>query len=272
MKKMIVLLALLMLAVPAMAAVNIVVTDNTNGTATISYTTVGEANVPRAFALEVSVDAGNIVDVTPAIEGESTAAAKGFGIFPGTVDVNDADNVIDDFGTPVASSLDPDAPGQKGSDSVVLEMGSLYVDDVNAPDASGVLCVVEVSEAANLCVSVNELRGGIILEAGKGTEDAVDPLATNMDSAAVCAAVTFAPAVCVGDVDGDSWISPYDLGALVSFLEGYSASYYWVDASANPAADIDGDGWVSPYDLGALVSYLEGYAAQYYWTQDCITN
>jgi hypothetical protein len=153
MKKMM-FLALLVLAAPVMANdVNfVVVPEGTSGIVAIYYdSNTPPGPLPRAFALDISVDSGqSIVAITDYHEGESVAGDKGFGIFPGTIDIN-SEGEINDVGTPVADydqlpsdtlpGLDPCTGG------ITIEMGSLY-QSPNSPDPCGLLCKVEVSGTA----------------------------------------------------------------------------------------------------------------------------
>ena len=79
MKRLSLLLALCLLASPALAAVRISV-ELEGDLAAIKYETDGEK--VRAFALDIVADAGAIIDITDFIRGESTAEAPGYGIFP----------------------------------------------------------------------------------------------------------------------------------------------------------------------------------------------
>ncbi len=172
MKRLCLVLALFLLASPALAAVRIVVEPD-GDLAAINYETDGEK--VRAFALDISADAGAIIDITDFIRGESTADAPGYGIFPAnfgryiTVDVEtgevDAWNITDY--NPVADPCDPGALGGLGTDGITIEMGALYypTDDnsPNAPANSGTLCRLILSEEANLTVTLNEARGGVVL-------------------------------------------------------------------------------------------------------------
>jgi len=172
MKRLSLVLALLLLATPALAAVRIVV--ETEGTlAAIKYETDGEK--VRAFALDILTDAGTIDGVTDFIRGESTAEAPGYGIFPANfaryinVDIDTGEVEawnVDDY-HPVADPCDPGALGGLGTDGITIEMGALYypTDDnsPNAPGNSGTLCKLVLSEEANLTVTLNEARGGIVL-------------------------------------------------------------------------------------------------------------
>ena len=172
MKRLGVLMAVLLLASSALADVRIVVEPN-EGLANINYETDGEK--VRAFALDITVDTGVITDIANFIRGESTVENPGYGIFPAnfgryiTVDAEtgevDAWDIADY--TPVADPCDPGALGGLDSNGVTLEMGALYypTDDnsPNAPPNSGTLCTLLLSEAANVTVTLNEARGGVVL-------------------------------------------------------------------------------------------------------------
>lgn len=172
MKRLSVLLAVLVVAGPALAAVRIIVEPDGN-TAAIKYETDGEK--VRAFALDIAVDAGTIIGISDFIRGESSAENPGYGIFPAnfsryiTVDADTGEVAawdIDDY-TPVADPCDPGALGGLGTDGITIEMGALYYppDDnsPNAPPDSGTLCRLTLSTEANVTVSLNEIRGGIVL-------------------------------------------------------------------------------------------------------------
>jgi hypothetical protein len=167
-----VLLALCLLASPALAAVRIVV-EVEGDQAAIKYETDGEK--VRAFALDIIADTGAIIDITDFIRGESTAEAPGYGIFPANfgryINVDpDTGEVeawnVDDY-TPVADPCDPGALGGLGTEGITIEMGALYypTDDnsPNAPPNSGTLCKLVLSEETNLTVALNEARGGVVL-------------------------------------------------------------------------------------------------------------
>lgn len=172
MKRLSVLLAVLVLAGPTLAAVRIIVEPDGN-TAAIKYETDGEK--VRAFALDITVDAGTIVGISDFIRGESTAEKPGYGIFPAnfsryiTVDADTGEVAawdIDDY-TPVADPCDPGALGGLGTDGITIEMGALYYpandNSPNAPGDSGTLCRLTLSTTANVTVSLNEIRGGVVL-------------------------------------------------------------------------------------------------------------
>ncbi len=167
MRKVSLILAVLLFAAPAWAA-NVTVTATQVGdTNEVTITYVTDGNLPRAFALAVEVNDGVTIDIlTPNHEGESTVALKGYGIFPGTIDINDSGDV-NDYGTPVAPNTPPDNPGQLGSSSIVIEMGSLYDvnDSNNAPSQSGTLCSFNVSGECYVNLAEEDTyRGGIVME------------------------------------------------------------------------------------------------------------
>lgn len=169
MRKVSLILAVVLLAVPAWAASSTVtvtaVCDSPNKQATIQYSS--NLNKPRAFALTISVDGGaKITAISGYKVGESTSGSKGYGIFPGTIDINDS-GVVLDYGTPVAPSTAPDNPGQLGSSSIVIEMGSLY--DVNipadAPGLSGTLCTITTDKTCTVSLTEEKTyRGGVVME------------------------------------------------------------------------------------------------------------
>ena len=86
MKKYMLMLALALIASPALAGVTISVVDNGDCTADITYAVTGEANAVAAFALDISVDAGTITEVTGFHTGVSVDGDAGYGIFPANFD------------------------------------------------------------------------------------------------------------------------------------------------------------------------------------------
>jgi hypothetical protein len=167
MRKMILALAVVLLAAPAWATVTITVTPISTTKVAINYIVTPESQLVRAFALDVTVTEGTIVDINDYAVGDDNG---GYGIFPGnfslwiTVLPNGTVNNWDDPNyTPVAPSDDPGALGGIGTSGATLEMGSLY--DTNEPAKSGMLCTVTVSVGTKtLCVNGNAIRGNIVME------------------------------------------------------------------------------------------------------------
>ena len=160
MKKTILMLAVLVLAAPALAGyVNITAEHEGNHVVRIGYT--ADANV-SAFGLDITVDAGVITAISDYNLGECTASVKGFGICMGTIVIDELGIVTDD-GTPVAPNDAPGALGGLGTSGLTFEAGALY-EDGNNPAWIGTLCRVTVSEDCNLCVAGNATRGNVVME------------------------------------------------------------------------------------------------------------
>ena len=157
MKKIAFVLVVLLFAAPALALVTITA-EQVGDTNEVNITYVTNGNLPRAFGLDVTVDYGVITACTPAMVGECTASVQGYGIFPGTIQIDGGGDVTDD-GTPVAPFDDPGALLGIDSNGITLEMGSLYVDG-NEPDVSGVLCTITVSEDCTVSIAGNAARCG----------------------------------------------------------------------------------------------------------------
>jgi hypothetical protein len=197
MKSLSLLLLLWLLLYPARGAV-VVFVQATNGLANINYTcTAGET--VRSFALDVSVDRGQILAVTNFFRGLSTAAAQGYGIFPASF----RDNITVSSGSnanwsvasysPLAAAADNPAgtlPGLNSS-GVTLEFGALWdpTVPVAAPPAHGTLCALQLSQTANVSLSANAARGGLI------ASPAEVPITPQFNGALVGPAITSAQLV-----------------------------------------------------------------------------
>jgi hypothetical protein len=172
MRKVVFVITVLILGVSASAAVRIIVEND----GTIKYENTNGEHV-RAFALDVTVSKGTIDDVTDFVVGESTAANPGYGIFPAAfsqfieVDAETGEVIawdVNDY-KPVADPCDcpDDTLLGLGTSGITLEMGALYSpagdDSLNAPGDTGTLCKLVLSDAADVTVTTNTCRGGIVL-------------------------------------------------------------------------------------------------------------
>ena len=171
MKKFFLLWAVLVLAAPAMAvdAVDVCAVDIGGDAVEIRYTVVS-GQLPRAFALDITVDAGTISLVDGFFSGQCDDVNRGYGIFPANFNryIDAAGpNWVDVNYTPVADVCDLPGDTQGGEDTngITIEMGSLYVDD-NSPPTSGVLCVVHITADCNMTLAKNIGRGSVVLEDG----------------------------------------------------------------------------------------------------------
>lgn len=239
MRKMIFALVVVMLATPAWAAIDISVADLGGGQAAINYS---GTELARAFALDITVDAGTIDAISGYAVGDDN---NNYGIFPANFSryiTVDATGAVSDWAaagyTPVADPNDPGALGGLGTSGITVEMGSLY--DAAAPALSGQLCVLTVSEACNMSVTLNATRGNVVLEdASEATVDLAG--ATNVAVGGVgpaytgphpeewedvgkpdCWIASINPRQCHGDADGTSqgkqqfWVSTNDLDVLIA--------------------------------------------------------
>lgn len=173
MKRITILLSLLILTTSVNAAVQIMVQD-VNGLAAIQYKCT-EGDVVRAFALDVKVDAGTIDGISGFFVGECTLEKQGYGIFPASfrdhikVDPKTG-NVITwevEGYNPLANvnGCPQDTLAGLGTDGVTVELGGLWAvnDPALVPASTGTLCLLKISKAANVTVTPNVCRRGIVL-------------------------------------------------------------------------------------------------------------
>ncbi|MCH7558069.1 MAG: hypothetical protein IIB56_11505 [Planctomycetes bacterium] len=243
MRKTFFVLVVAMLTTPMWAAVTITATDLGEGVVAIDYSS-DETMLVRAFALDITVDAGTIDAISDFAVGDDN---NGYGIFPANfsryITVDPATGEVSDWSvagySPVADGNDPGALGGLGTNGITIEMGSLY--DTKAPATQGRLCTVTCSETCLLTVTTNATRGNVVLE--DASEAAVDLTgATNVqitigaiasytgpqmeEWVAVgkpdCWCANINPRQCHGDADGTSqgenkyWVSTNDLDTLIA--------------------------------------------------------
>jgi hypothetical protein len=159
------------LIVASMRAEVRVFIQDSNGVASVNYQcTAGE--VVRAFALDVSVDRGQILGVSNYFRGQSVAGATGYGIFPASL----RDHITIGSGTNInwnVSGYTPlaavgDNPGGTlpglNSSGVTLEFGGVWdpTQPAAVPGPAGTLCTLILSQAARVSVAANTSRGGVI--------------------------------------------------------------------------------------------------------------
>ncbi len=243
MKKMFFVLVVAVLTSPVWATVTITATDLGEGVVAIDYSS-DETELVRAFALDITVDAGTIDAISDFKVGDDN---NGYGIFPGNfslfITVDPATGEVSDWGvagySPVADGNDPGALGGLGTNGITIEMGSLY--DTKAPSKQGRLCTVTCSEPCLLTVTTNATRGNVVLE--DASEAVVDLIGATNVQTSLGAAGSFTgahkdewlavgspecwiaginPRQCHGDADGASqgndtyWVSTNDLDILIA--------------------------------------------------------
>jgi hypothetical protein len=163
-------LSIVFWAASAKAVVRVFVTDS-NGVPWIQYNCDAGETV-RAFALDVSVDRGQIIGVSNYFTGLSTATAQGYGVFPASfrdhITVSSGSNATWNVAGYSPLAVPADAPGGTlpglGASGVTLEFGAIWDPTVAAamPPTNGTLCSLQLSEAANVSVTANAVRSGII--------------------------------------------------------------------------------------------------------------
>ena len=182
MKKLILVLAILVIAAPAFAAFDVSLVQLAGNNVQIRYTGADPCNLPRAFALVIDVNGGkaDINGVTGYKTGQSTSASRGFGIYPAKITINGAGDV-NDWGNPIADKNDPLPAGADQilpSNKLVLEFGSLYApvaDKNQAPATDGNLCTLSIdcNGTGNPTITLTDestYRGGVVLENGQQFE------------------------------------------------------------------------------------------------------
>jgi hypothetical protein len=239
-QRILLIVAMLLIATPAFATVKIDVTQGTGtdvNKLTVSYNCTASEKV-RAFALNFSFGSvGNSMtfsanpnDINDFNRGESNHPGGGYGIFPGQFRnrIDPANpNWFNLYYTPIAPDNDVDSNDQGlGNRRLIAELGTLYK-DANAPGASGILFTVRVDANGKDCnvltVSANTLRGGIVLESGATATD------TNLPFTKTICLVPPATCTCPGNVAGgtpqslppNGQIDSTDAVTIIQWLQAY---------------------------------------------------
>jgi len=173
---------LAMVASTSFAAVTITATQNPTELTqfTISYSAT---EAIRDFALDIYITDSNAeID---SISGYDVGDDNGYGIFPGRfreAGLDPADpNWANENYNPTAAGGDPDRQPGLGYAGITVEMGSLYTAG-NEPPLSGDLFVIDInangSGDCNLCIALNETRGGIVNENAEEVTATLPPCTT----------------------------------------------------------------------------------------------
>jgi len=156
MKKLIVILAIVAIASPVMAAVTISGTQS-GSTITVNYAASG--NSIRAFAMDLTATTGTITAVNC-----TSSQPLGYYIYPGSIQIQSGTIAV--YGDCVCNAVTfpgVTQPGE-GTSAVTVEMGSLYT-GTTKPASSGQLLTLTLSNsAAKIVASRNTGRGGIVME------------------------------------------------------------------------------------------------------------
>ena len=170
MKKILLVIAMLIVAAPVLATVSVTATDKGSGVVEVRYNCSASEKV-RAFALDITVDNGLVItNIRDFNRGESKVPGGGYGIFPGSfasVINASSPNWADTNYTPIGRTTDPNTKSGLGTGAITVELGTLYVDP-NSPGTSGLLFRLDVNgngaADGNLSIALNNTRGGIVLE------------------------------------------------------------------------------------------------------------
>jgi hypothetical protein len=238
-------------ATTSFAAVTITATQGTGDddhSVTISYTAT---EAIRAFALDIYITDSNaeIDNIRDYEVGDN----NGYGIFPGRfreagIDPADPNWYMANY-NPTAAGGDPDRQPGLGYAGITVEMGSLYTAG-NEPPLYGDLFVIDINDNGsmdcNLCISLNETRGGIV------NEDAEEVTTTNLP---ICATYVLLQAGCFPSGHPDyalwqavgepsCWCYPRQChGDADGGYEGSAKGGYWYVGT--PDLDILISGWLT---------------------------
>lgn len=179
MKKVVLIVALLLLASQVMAATTITAVKNgsytdSNGcriqAVDIQYTSTVDI---RGFALDVNITHGSLKNIRNFKVGESNSTSPGYGIFPSRFRdfiSPTTPNWADGNYNPTPAWNEPGTTNPTtgmGFTAFTVEMGTLFAGDANKPALSGTLFTVDVNDetdcnAIALAIGANALRGGIV--------------------------------------------------------------------------------------------------------------
>ena len=228
MKKIILVLAVLMLTAPVWAEVVITCTPDGNEV-TVTYNASSESNLVRVFTLDVTVDSGAVITAV------SDVNDNYYWLFPGSIDINDEDQSVEGFGSAVASPNYPGTLSGVGSGGMTIEMSSLYIGEANAPASSGSLFKFYVDQNCDVTVAENTIRKGVVME-GRGAVDVNSPGCTVTIGGGDTDPPTPNPAEWTSDpaADGDNAIS---MTATTGSDASPPIQYYFEETTANPGGD-----------------------------------
>ena len=243
MKRIVLVLAVLIFTAPVLAGVQITCVKLSN-TVTIGYDCSGMGKLVRAFALDITVDGGTIV------QGSVGGFSADYYIYPGSIVINETTGEVTDYGSPVASQADyPDGtlPGP-GTNGMTIEMGSLYatndVEHPTAPPDVGNLLSFDVT-GGTVTIAENVRRGGVVMEDLSPAEPVFGPCPDD-------------GCPCLGDLDGNDQIDLQDLDAMVNLLVAAGPPFMVPVASGHCGDMVATFGQVDLQDLDAMVTLLVG--------------
>ncbi|MHC4477081.1 MAG: hypothetical protein ACYTEL_15650 [Planctomycetota bacterium] len=251
----------LLMAAPVMADVVILVSAGPGpNDVTISYDASSEANLVRAFALDI------VIEDVCAIVVDVNCVSADYHVYPGGISI-DSGGVVTDWSTCKCSEY---AGTLDEPNAVTIEMGSVYIGAANAPASSGDLAILTLGGCDNdgdvtLTISENILRGGVVMEDSEQEVTVDSPggtVPTSLDTCVVatcwdgtqCAGQPYGDATCDGDV------GIVNLADLFALKAHFGKSAPWTGAEC--CADFTHDGSINLADLYVLKTHFgtSGYS------------
>jgi hypothetical protein len=256
MKKVTLAFLVLALCIPALADVNISMSNGVKADynlVTISYD-CNEGEEVRAFALTISVsDGGFLVDSDDFASDPNYAD---YYVSPSSIgfDVNDGgETYISSFGNPIAEQ---DANGG------ILEVASLYAaadsNHPNPPASSGNLCTFRVissdcggDDSVQVTIGIDAQRGGVVLKDPNDTPDVVLP-----DALAFEYCCWLCPTQAIGNCNTDGNINVFDYFLFKkSYGTNSSDPHGTAQDEYNCCCDFNHDGNVNVFDYFTFKKY-----------------
>lgn len=259
MRKFALVVAVLMLAAPAMAGVTVSATQvgDTNVVEVSYQVDQGDSNLPRAFALEVSLSVSNDSNIAPYDYNPE------FYVAPGTYTYNAGTGEVN-WGDPTVAAT---------PSSVIVEMGSLYAAEdpchTTPPDSNGSLFKFFVDHSCTVGLAENAERGGVDSN-GVVMEDTEQSFPPGYATLIGCDVWIYPPcwdyiSQCHADSDDTASVSTGDLTLLMdAWLKNYDVHEHWYGyrgdlvadrpGKYNPCIDADHNGSISTGDLTQLMN------------------
>ncbi|MHC4616694.1 MAG: dockerin type I domain-containing protein [Planctomycetota bacterium] len=227
MKSLVFVAAVVGLAASAPAEVLITCDYEDATTVAVSFDATSEPNRVRAFALDVSVGEGSILNVS--------CVSPDYYIYPGSIVIEEG--IVTDWGSCLCDVVP--------ANSITVEMRSMYMGEANAPAKSGVLFTftVDTDTVSDVTITQNAGRCGVIME----NPDEI--VAVTIVGCGPCwyPPCWDSPTQCHGDVDETGDVKGSDLIALKNcWYTGFPDPGYLGCACCdfNRDGKVDGADWL----------------------------
>lgn len=258
MKKVLPILLVIAMALPAMATVTITAVDNGDGTVTIGY--VADAGeVIRGAGIKLTVGAGDEVDGV--VDALAPDAASPFNAY---IDYYAEFGVTELPGTGAHPVADPAAAGPLALPAAEAVFSAGVLDEsgnTGGAEGTGILCTITLVDGSDadgfavLTIAEDALRGGVVGD-GFTADQVVYPAALTIE---------IPGDICLGDLNGDGFKNTFDMSLLVNKLMAKGAPYNIpsTDPAYQEAADLNADGYCNTFDMSMLVNMLSAAGAPY---------